>query len=139
MSSRLNKTLWTNVCRLKLLTKADAPVRFILETTPFDDWDEVEPTLPSDEYCITGRIFPQSEIYKESSFRIEMKLTIKYPQEPPIVRFITPIYHPNIEKDGKLREKKEYFLFMIDFEFYRNVLSSFINANFSLEKRYDSS
>jgi len=30
-----------------------------------------------------------------------MKLTARYPQEPPEVRFVTPVYHPNIEEDGK--------------------------------------
>lgn len=106
LPSRLNKPLWINICRLKLLTKADSPVKFLLEKSPFDDFDENEPTnVQPDEFVIIGQVFPQSDIYKESAFRIEMKLTLKYPQEAPIVRFLTPIYHPNIEKDGKFECK----------------------------------
>lgn len=102
MSTKLNKPLWINICRLKLLRKNTEPVKFILERTPFDDFDEMEQITALDEYVIIGRIFPQSDIYRESSFRIEMKLTLKYPLEAPIVRFLTPIYHPNVEQDGKL-------------------------------------
>jgi ubiquitin-protein ligase len=100
-TTKLNKPLWTNITRLKLLTKKDAPVKFILEKSPFDDEDEEKTAIERDEYVIIGRIFPTSEIYKEGSFQIEMKVTSRYPAEPPVVRFITPIYHPNIENDGK--------------------------------------
>jgi hypothetical protein len=101
-TSRLNKSLWTNLTKLKLLTKPDAPVRFILERSPFDDEDEENDAPERDQLVVIGRIFPNSEIYKESAFRIEMKLTSKYPVEPPVVRFLTPVYHPNIASDGKI-------------------------------------
>jgi ubiquitin-protein ligase len=101
-SSRLNKELWNNITRLKLLSTADAPVRFILEKSPFDDVEEEKAAAAKDEYVVIGRILPNSEIYKESAFRIEMKLTSKYPKEPPEVRFLTPVYHPNVETDGTL-------------------------------------
>ena len=101
-TSRLNKTLWTNITRLKLLTKPDAPVKFILEKSPFDDEEEEKAAASKDEYGIIGTIVPKSGIYRESAFRIEMKLTSKYPEAPPEVRFLTPVYHPNIEANGKL-------------------------------------
>jgi len=100
-ASRLNKALWTNITRLKLLTNSDAPVKFILEKSPFDDEEEQQAAATRNEYVVIGRILPESEIYKESAFRIEMKLTLKYPQEPPEVRFLTPVYHPNVETNGK--------------------------------------
>ena len=87
VTSRLNKSLWTNITRLKLLTKPDAPVRFLLEKSPFDDEDEERSAAEKDEYVVVGRILPESNIYKESAFQIEMKLTSKYPQEAPAVRF----------------------------------------------------
>ncbi len=46
---------------------------------------------------MVGRILIELGIYKESAFRIEMKLTAKYPIEPSEVRFFTTIYHPNVE------------------------------------------
>jgi hypothetical protein len=104
-ANRLNKDLWTNITKLKLLTKPDAPVRFFLEQSPFDDEEEEKAAAAKDEYVVIGRILPESHIYKESAFRIEMKLTSKYPAEPPRVRFLTPVYHPNVEKDGKISKK----------------------------------
>lgn len=95
--TKLNKALWTNLTRLKLLSTTDSSSRFILDRSPFDDDDEE----PRNLYTIIGRIFPQSEIYKDYSIQIEMKLTANYPMEPPEVRFLTRIYHPNVDTDGK--------------------------------------
>jgi ubiquitin-protein ligase len=100
-TNRLNKALWTNITRLKLLAKSGETVPFILEKHPFDDEEEEKAAAARNEYVIIGRILPESEIYKESAFRIEMKLTLQYPQEPPEVRFLTPVYHPNVEPNGK--------------------------------------
>jgi ubiquitin-protein ligase len=102
--SRLNKQLWTEITRLKLLTKPDAPVRYLLTKSPFDeieDEDETNATVTSKEIIITGRIFPYSEIFKEGSYEIEMKLPPNFPWDAPDVRFLAPIYHPNVDKDGK--------------------------------------
>lgn len=86
------------------MNKIDAPVRFLLEHSPFSEYTEEEiddgTYLEKDTYRIVGRIYPTSDIYKEGAFRIEMILTPRYPDEPPQVRFLTPIYHPNIEEDG---------------------------------------
>lgn len=100
--NRLNKALWSSITRLKLLAESDDSNKFILEQSPFDGIDEVEAATALDEYVVIGRILPESQIYKESAFRIEMKLTSQYPKDPPTVRFLTPVYHPNIEADGKL-------------------------------------
>ena len=102
-NSKLNKALWTNISRLKLMNTVAAPVRFILEKSPFPDEEEKEGTaVEQDHYCIVGRILPRSEIYKETAFRIELIVTADYPEQAPKVRFVTPVYHPNVESDGKL-------------------------------------
>jgi ubiquitin-conjugating enzyme E2 T len=102
--SRLNKQLWTDINKLRLLRKADSNVRFLLDKSPFDEFDEEEETGASaspKHIVIIGRILPESEIYREGAYQIEMKLLPTYPFDPPDVRFLTPIYHPNVGKDGK--------------------------------------
>jgi ubiquitin-protein ligase len=116
-TSKLNKPLWTNITRLKLLTKPNPPVKFILEKSPFDDDDDEKEAIEQDRYVVIGRIFPNSDIYKDYAIKIEIILTSKYPEEAPEVRFLTPVYHPNIENDGESilvqrseTHKKRFFL-----------------------------
>jgi len=96
--TKLTKTLYTEITKLKLCNKDDALVRFLLDKSPFDINDDAKP----DENIIIGRILPKSDIYKEGAYQIEIKLTSTYPINPPEVRFRTPIYHPNVGKDGKI-------------------------------------
>ena len=102
-TSLLNKALWTNISRLKSLSKPDAPVKFILETSPYDDIEDEKAAVPKDEYVIIGRILPNSKIYKDYAIQIEIKLTSAYPKIAPTVRFLTHVYHPNVEPDGRSR------------------------------------
>jgi ubiquitin-protein ligase len=94
----LNKKLWTEITRLKLLAKPDAPVRFLLHQSPFDEIDEEETVAAanSKEPIITGRKLPTSDIYKECAFLIEIKIMQAFPWDPREVRFLTPIYHLNV-------------------------------------------
>jgi len=99
-TSKLNKALWTNITKLKLLSKENSSVKFLLDRSPFDEHD-IETSTQQNVYVIIGRILPNSDIFKQSAIQIEMKLTSNYPLEPPEVRLLTPIYHPNVDKDGK--------------------------------------
>jgi ubiquitin-protein ligase len=102
-SSKLTKQLYTDITRLKLLDTDSAAVRFRLKDSPFTGEEDSEELAAQkrDEYVVTGQIFPKSDIYRERSYLIEMKLTRTFPADPPEVRFLTPIYHPNVRKDGK--------------------------------------
>jgi ubiquitin-protein ligase len=102
MSSKLNKRLYTDITRLKLLDRDTAEPRFRLQQSPFtgDEEDDELDNQKQEEYLIVGQIFPKSNIYNERSYSIEMKLTKTFPFEPPEVRFLTPIYHPNVGRDG---------------------------------------
>jgi len=40
--------------------------------------------------------------YSNMVFRLVLNVPNKYPFEPPDVRFITPIYHPNIDTSGRI-------------------------------------
>ena len=45
---------------------------------------------------------PQDSPYAEGTYYLSIQLPERYPFEPPRVRFITPIYHPNIDNDGRI-------------------------------------
>ncbi|XP_002733330.1 ubiquitin-conjugating enzyme E2 T-like [Saccoglossus kowalevskii] len=40
--------------------------------------------------------------YKGGIFKLEIQVPERYPFEPPKVRFVTPIYHPNIDNGGRI-------------------------------------
>eukprot|EP00124_Ichthyophonus_hoferi_P004554 Ihof_evm4s516 gene=Ihof_evmTU4s516 len=40
--------------------------------------------------------------YSGGMFKLEIQIPERYPFEPPKVRFITPIYHPNIDNAGRI-------------------------------------
>ncbi len=49
----------------------------------------------------TGTLFgPEDTPYKGGHFKIEIIIPETYPNKPPFIRFLTKIYHPNIDTDG---------------------------------------
>ncbi|XP_037540054.1 ubiquitin-conjugating enzyme E2 T [Nematolebias whitei] len=40
--------------------------------------------------------------YEGGVFSLEVKVPERYPFEPPKIRFLTPIYHPNIDNSGRI-------------------------------------
>jgi len=45
---------------------------------------------------------PEDSPYQGGIFKLEMYLSDQYPMAPPKVRFLTKIYHPNIDKIGRI-------------------------------------
>lgn len=45
---------------------------------------------------------PSDSAYEGGLFRLELFLPADYPMAPPKVRFLTKIYHPNIDKLGRI-------------------------------------
>ncbi len=87
------KRILAEVGKLQSMATNNDPssAKFLLDKTPD----------PSSN-IILGRILPKSNIYNQAAFQIELKLPNEYPFKAPEVRFITPIYHPNVDDKGKI-------------------------------------
>ncbi|XP_057651503.1 ubiquitin-conjugating enzyme E2 T-like [Diorhabda carinulata] len=56
-------------------------------------------TMNNLEAKITG---PQDSPYKNGVFTLDIMIPDKYPFTPPSMKFITKIYHPNIDENGRI-------------------------------------
>lgn len=111
---KLQQRLKSQINELQsLANNTDTPNIFYLDNMSFDVDDVMDFTDPI-ERIITGRIFPNSDIYKQGAFQIEIKLPSIYPLDPPKIRFITPIYHPNVRTDGKRNRSIFFSKYMSD-------------------------
>ena len=45
---------------------------------------------------------PDDTPYAAGVFRLRVSVPPRYPFEPPRVRFVTPVYHPNIDSEGRI-------------------------------------
>ena len=45
---------------------------------------------------------PRDSPYEGGRFKLELFLPEEYPMAPPKVRFLTKIYHPNVDKVGRI-------------------------------------
>ncbi|KAM7488380.1 hypothetical protein LguiB_025864 [Lonicera macranthoides] len=45
---------------------------------------------------------PEGTVYANGIFKIKIQIPERYPFQPPIVTFGTPIYHPNIDNGGRI-------------------------------------
>ncbi|OEU16300.1 ubiquitin-conjugating enzyme [Fragilariopsis cylindrus CCMP1102] len=53
-------------------------------------------------YFTVGIEGPEETPYEKGVFQLELFLPADYPMAPPKVRFLTKIYHPNIDKLGRI-------------------------------------
>ncbi|KAJ3647541.1 hypothetical protein Zmor_019412 [Zophobas morio] len=47
-------------------------------------------------------IGPDNTPYKNGVFKVQLQISEKYPFSPPIVKFLTKVYHPNIDDNGRV-------------------------------------
>lgn len=85
---------------------SQANYKFVFEENPFDNRDE-DDLSPPGSLRIVGRIFPHNtDIYGGRPVRIEIRIPDGYPGIPPEVRVLGEIFHPNVEKDGRVCHSK---------------------------------
>jgi len=53
-------------------------------------------------YQWMGLIVPESAPYNRGAFRIRIDFPAAYPFKPPEIKFLTKIYHPNINEKGEV-------------------------------------
>ena len=44
----------------------------------------------------------KNSIFDGGKYDLEIKFSLEYPTKPPSVKFLTPIFHPNVYKDGRI-------------------------------------
>ncbi|KAF0987155.1 hypothetical protein HZS_7841 [Henneguya salminicola] len=62
-------------------------------------------TAPVDENIFVWNaviIGPARTPYEYGIFKLTLEFSDKYPNEPPIVKFIDEMFHPNIQSDGRV-------------------------------------
>lgn len=58
---------------------------------------------PSDMTSIRAQISgPEGSPFQKGIFLLTVHITARYPFEPPRCRFITPLYHPNVDSHGRI-------------------------------------
>jgi ubiquitin-protein ligase len=45
---------------------------------------------------------PEDTPYENGVFYLDVGIPERYPLDPPQVRFVTPVYHPNIDSAGRI-------------------------------------
>jgi len=64
-----------------------------ISATPYED---------NRRYFAVSIIGPSDSPYEKGTFKLELFLPADYPMGPPKVRFLTKIYHPNVDKLGRI-------------------------------------
>merc|ERR1712199_115263 len=88
------------------VTMAAMPRRIVKETSRL--MQEPPPGISATPFEENLRYFnviiagPEGSPYQTGAFKLELFLPADYPMVPPKVRFLTKIYHPNIDKLGRI-------------------------------------
>uniref|UniRef100_A0A7N0TBT1 E2 ubiquitin-conjugating enzyme n=1 Tax=Kalanchoe fedtschenkoi TaxID=63787 RepID=A0A7N0TBT1_KALFE len=72
-------------------------------TFPYLSPDFEQLTSPASLSAIDAQIEgPKGTVYEKGYFHIKIQIPERYPFQPPVVTFATPIYHPNIDTGGRI-------------------------------------
>lgn len=99
------KLIWNGLSQLRSIgPKSNAPVKFILDKSPFvgvDDDDDSSPPNLTGEAIILGRLLPNKSPFDQCSLPVKFTLPPTYPMVAPKIYMLKDTYHPNVAKDGK--------------------------------------
>lgn len=81
--------------------------RLITDLRRFENKDEISHiyALPQSNNVLVWEaiIFgPEETIWEGACFKLLLEFIEEYPNKPPTVKFITPIFHPNVYSDGRI-------------------------------------
>ena len=73
-----------------------------LHTGDYKEQFNVRPSEAS-MFFWTGEIYgPEGTPYEGRKFEIDIAIPETYPNAPPLIKFITKVFHPNIDKTGQI-------------------------------------
>ena len=99
MADPRTKLTYKSINALKNMGPAShSEIKFILDRHPFEDEDNLP--SPTDDWIIDGRLLLNSPIYKDGALRIQMIIPTSFPFDPPKVFLKTPVFHPNVSREG---------------------------------------
>ncbi|KAI7844741.1 hypothetical protein COHA_001625 [Chlorella ohadii] len=86
---------------MQLQTRMQREVRMLQTDPPPGVWAAPKngERLTELEAQIQG---PKDTVYEGGLFHLSVDIPARYPFEPPKVKFVTPIYHPNIDPEGRI-------------------------------------
>ncbi|CAD6233373.1 GSCOCG00007161001-RA-CDS [Cotesia congregata] len=53
-------------------------------------------------HLIVTILGPNGSPYENGVFKLEVEVDDTYPYEPPRMKFVTPVYHPNVDTGGRI-------------------------------------
>ncbi|GLH16893.1 Ubiquitin-conjugating enzyme E2 N, partial [Gryllus bimaculatus] len=57
----------------------------------------------NERHVFVDMLGPEQSLYEGGLFRLEVFFPAEYPRQAPLIRFMTKIYHPNVDKLGRIR------------------------------------
>jgi len=67
--------------------------------------DNVNVSLPDENNIFKWNAIlfgPNDSVYSGGLFKLSVEFTHEFPFKPPIIKFMTPIYHPNVNEEGSI-------------------------------------
>lgn len=68
----------------------------------FDKGIYAEPLIDDIKIWNAVILGPKDTVWEGGCFKLTMEFPNNYPTSPPVVKFVTPVFHPNIYSDGKI-------------------------------------